>query len=86
MFTQKIAMGMVICLISGCTSFRTTAISRLDNDSVIPECRACNKLNGLPVKLKVPSHVRVVVYEQQILLANSDAEIKTKKDTATEDA
>lgn len=83
MYLQKILVCTLICLISGCTSFKTTALFRLANDSVVPECRDCNKLNGLPVKLKVPSHVCVVIYEQQLLLANSPDDQKTLEGAVT---
>ncbi len=59
---------LAMIVIGGCTSFRTTALYRFDNDSVTPECTN-KKLKGLPVKLKVPSHVAVTIFEQQVLLA-----------------
>lgn len=71
MLRMQISSWILLTIVTGCTSFRTTALTRLDNDSVVPECRKCNKLNGLPVKLKVPSHVVVTIYEQQLILANS---------------
>lgn len=83
MLTKQMTLGMAVCLLAGCTSFRTTSLYRFNNDSVVPEC---NKLKGLPVKLKVPSHARVVVYEQQVLLANSPDEADIKKKAATEAA
>ncbi|MFO1002907.1 MAG: hypothetical protein U0936_21460 [Planctomycetaceae bacterium] len=86
MSRMQISFGILLSIITGCTSFRTTALTRLDNDSVIPECRKCNKLNGLPVKLKVPSHVVVKIYEQQLILANSPDEKAAKQKTANESA
>lgn len=59
---------LAMIVIGGCTSFRTTALYRFDNDSVTPECTN-KKLKGLPVKLKVPSHLAVTIFEQQVLLA-----------------
>lgn len=58
---------------SGCSSFRTIALYRHSDDSIHPE-NSGRKLKGLPVKLKVPSHLLVTIYEEQVLLANSDAE------------
>lgn len=79
------SIGLAICLfpciLSGCTSFRTTALYRFANDSVVPE-HTNRKLKGLPVKLKVPSHVRVTIHEQQLILANSPEEIESKKAAA----
>ena len=70
------AIGLLLCLLAGCTSFRTTALYRFDNDSVVPECNN-QKLKGIPVKLKVPSHVRVVISEQQLILANAEGDQTT---------
>ena len=63
------------CATFGCTSFRTTSLYRLANDSLAPQ-RTNKKLKGLPVKLKVPSHVSVVVYEQQVILGTASEELK----------
>ena len=69
----------------GCGSFKTTALYRHANDSVSVQ-KTNRKLKGLPVKLKVPSHVNVTVYEQQVILANSASataeKIKDSKDAA----
>ncbi len=74
-------IGAVLLSAAGCTSFRTTALYRFSNDSVAPE-QTNRKLKGLPVKLKVPSHVHVTVYEQQVILANSSDEVKAKAEAA----
>ncbi|QDU05508.1 hypothetical protein V6x_52450 [Gimesia chilikensis] len=58
---------ILVCLV-GCTSFKTSALLRLENDSVVRE-PTNQKLKGIPVKMKVPSHVGVTIYEQQILMA-----------------
>lgn len=55
----------------GCTSFRTMALGRLDNDSLYPECFG-KKKKGVPVKLKVPTHVVVSIFEQQVLIQGED--------------
>ena len=62
------------CSLAGCTSFRTTSLYRFANDSLVKQ-QTNRPLKGLPVKLKVPSHVNVVIYEQQILLVPSKDEI-----------
>ena len=68
------------CLILGCTSFHTTAIGRLENDSLFKDCLGRKqKAKGIPVKMKVPTHIIVKVYEQQILVQdgkNGNTEIK----------
>jgi hypothetical protein len=79
------ALSLLACLAVGCGSFRTTALYRFDNDSVVPECNN-EKLKGIPVKLKVPSHVRVNVFEQQVILANTADEVDAKKAAAKKDA
>ncbi len=56
---------------AGCTSFRTTSLGRLDSDSLFVECFG-RKKKGIPVKLKVPTHVVVSVYEQQVLIRGND--------------
>lgn len=75
------AFGLVVICTMGCTSFRTTALYRFENDSVAPE-RTKPKLKGIPVKLKVPSHVAVTIYEQQVLLAEDAEAVKAVKDAA----
>lgn len=82
MYTKNTAFSLLVCLLAGCASFKTTALYRFDNDSVVPECNN-EKLKGLPVKLKVPSHVRVNIYEQQVILANTEEEVVEKKKAAT---
>ncbi|MCY2977105.1 MAG: hypothetical protein NTU79_00335 [Planctomycetota bacterium] len=76
---------LLVCTTFGCTSFRTTSLYRFANDSLAPQ-RTNKKLKGLPVKLKVPSHISVVVYEQQVILADSSGEAETKTKNATEAA
>jgi hypothetical protein len=65
---------LLACTAMGCTSFRTTSLYRFANDSLAPQ-RTNKKLKGLPVKLKVPSHVSVVVYEQQVILGTKPEEL-----------
>lgn len=59
---------IVVCFVSGCTSFKTTSLYRKSGHKVVPQ-NTNAPLKGLPVKMKVPSHVNVVVYEQQLILA-----------------
>jgi len=80
MVKQYFIVAMLVSAV-GCTSFRTTALYRFANDSVAPQ-KTNKKLKGLPVKLKVPSHVQVTVYEQQVILANTAGEVKDLKDAA----
>lgn len=58
---------MLICFNSSCTSFHTISLGRLDNDSLFVDCFS-RKAKGIPVKMKVPSHVTVTIYEQQVLI------------------
>ncbi|MBL8819254.1 MAG: hypothetical protein JNL58_24700 [Planctomyces sp.] len=52
----------VVCGLSGCTSFRTTIVQSTSNGAIIPNA-AEEKARGIPVKLKVPSHVIVNIFE-----------------------
>lgn len=68
--------GLVSCLLislflAGCTSFKTMTLGRLDSDSLFVECFG-HKQKGVPVKLKVPTHVVVSIYEQQVLIRGND--------------
>ncbi len=67
-----------LAVMSGCTSFRTTSLFRYENDSLAPQ-KTSTPLKGLPVKMKVPSHVQVIVSEQQVILANSPEEISANE-------
>ena len=78
---RLLSVVLLACATFGCTSFRTTSLYRFSNDSLAPQ-RTNKKLKGLPVKLKVPSHVSVVVYEQQVILANDPAADQALKDAA----
>ena len=71
---RTLAVVILACTTFGCTSFRTTSLYRFANDSVAPQ-RTNKKLKGLPVKLKLPSHVSVVVYEQQVILGTDPEEL-----------
>lgn len=77
----KLLLGLslgTIGVTSGCTSFRTTALYRFENDALTPQ-KTNAPLKGLPVKMKVPSHVHVIVSEQQVILANSPDEINANE-------
>ena len=47
-------------LFTGCASMRTTPMKRLDDDSYCVQCPA----NGVPITVKVPTHLEVKIYEQ----------------------
>ncbi len=72
---------LLVIVFSGCTSFRTTVLQRFSNDSVKPQ-KTNQKLKGLPVKLKVPSHLLVTIYEEQVILANGDPDLAKLADAA----
>lgn len=86
MKTYLIIAALMISM-AGCNSFSTSTLTRNANDSVSVQ-PTNRKLKGLPVKLKVPSHLKVTVFEQQVILANSDTannaaqEAKTAADAA----
>ncbi len=82
---KELTVLILALLTGGCTSFRTTALQRAANDSVAPEVTN-KRLRGLPVKLKVPSHVMATVYEQQVILANSSGMDIERRKAATDAA
>jgi len=68
-----VLMLLVFCSNSSCTSFHTTSLGRLDTDSLFVDCMGRKqKGKGIPVKMKVPSHVTVTVYEQQVLIRGKE--------------
>ena len=54
--------GLVVVLLTsiGCAAMRTTPVTRQDDDSFCTQCPA----NGVPVTIKVPTHLKVKIYEQ----------------------
>ena len=58
---KKLAIGAALLLFAGCSSFRTTAVDRMENDMLVvnPE----TPLKGIPVSLRVPSHLELSVIE-----------------------
>lgn len=67
MLLRLIILSAIMTPIVGCKSFSTQSLYRLSNDSVVVQ-ETNKKLNGIPVKLKIPSHIGVTIYEQQVLL------------------
>lgn len=59
-----------ICLATilpiGCTSYRSTIMSRLPNDQFVRNSKQCTK--GVPVTLKVPTHVDVRIVEEYFIV------------------
>ncbi len=52
---------LTMLALSGCSSFRTTAVDRTERDCLIvnPEC----PMRGIPVSLRVPTHLELCVIE-----------------------
>lgn len=58
----------------GCTSFRSTIMSRLPNDQIVRN--SCQSARGIPVTLKIPTHVDVKIVEEYFIVqANSQTAI-----------
>ncbi|AMV33302.1 hypothetical protein VN12_14340 [Pirellula sp. SH-Sr6A] len=57
---------MTTSLPIGCTSYRSTIMSRLPTDQFVKNSRQCTK--GVPVTLKVPTHVDVRVVEEYFIV------------------
>ena len=65
---SKLIPLLIVLVVSGCTSFRTTVLQRGSDHRMYPNV-PCAKTKGLPVKLKVPSHVEVTVKESFFIQA-----------------
>lgn len=57
---KKLGVAIVLGMV-GCSSFKTTAVDRLDNDMVVVNPN--KPLKGVPVSLRVPSHLELCVVE-----------------------
>jgi hypothetical protein len=71
------AVTAALCGFSGCTSFRTTIVQSTSNGTIIPNAPV-DKARGIPVKLKVPSHVIVNIYETFFVQKNADDAIPSE--------
>lgn len=67
-----ILLILAVTVQTGCTSFRTTLMSRTENDSLYRDPAQHHCKRGIPVKLKVPSHVVVRIFEQQVLVQGTN--------------
>ncbi len=58
---MRLALIFTLFAIPGCSSFRTTTVDRSDNDCLVvnPTC----PLKGIPVALRVPTHLELRVIE-----------------------
>ena len=57
----KVLLFAVLLTATGCSSFRTSAVDRVENDMLVvnPDC----PMKGVPVSLRVPSHLELCVVE-----------------------
>lgn len=70
---------------TGCTSFRSLIMHRQEDDSLSRQC-CPRKTCGVPVKLKVPSHVEVAIVETYFIIpprGNEDNKKPPKIQTLT---
>ena len=58
---KTLKYGILFLGLAGCSSFRTIAVDRLDNDMVIVNPN--HPMKGVPVSLRVPSHLELCVIE-----------------------
>jgi hypothetical protein len=58
---MRILFLAIAAAMTGCCSFRTTAVDRTENDCLVvnPEC----PMHGIPVSLRVPTHLELSVIE-----------------------
>jgi hypothetical protein len=58
---KRIAVALMAASLAGCCTFRTTAIDRCENYTIVvnPE----DPINGIPVALRIPTHLELQVIE-----------------------
>lgn len=57
-----LSTAVFVCVTVGCTSFRSTIVDRQEDDSLaVQPCPS--DVRGIPVKLKIPSHLEVKIVE-----------------------
>lgn len=54
------AVAALVLALAGCASVKSTMLSREDGDACVSE----TKLEGYPITVKVPTHIRLTVYEK----------------------
>lgn len=64
MNTNRLCLIGIVLASVGCTSLRSTFLARDESNS----CWQCTKLDGVPITLKVPTHVQVVIQETRYLV------------------
>ncbi len=86
-FIRTLSIGCVIISLvaaTGCTSFRSTIMNRYSNDVLRPQAET-RTARGVPVKLKVPTHMEVKIVETYFLGTvegkAQPAELQLKDDT-----
>ncbi|MSR57640.1 MAG: hypothetical protein EXS05_08205 [Planctomycetaceae bacterium] len=84
------AVACLTCLVGGCTSFSTTMLNRLDDNSFVGNSNgephrneSARAYKGIPITLQVPSHVDVYIEETYFL---QEAEGSTTDRTILEEA
>lgn len=60
---QALGIGLILLIPAGCHSIRTQLLHRDENNS----CWKKKRLTGIPITLKVPTHLRVTVVEKILL-------------------
>lgn len=76
---SKTAVFMMLLMLTGCSSFRTTIWQRCSDHRLYPN-QPCAKTKGLPVKLKVPSHVEVTISESFFIQATKPKAITPRSE------
>lgn len=65
---------MVLGLITGCSSIRTTSVDRTEHDQYIENCE--EPLKGMPVMLRVPTHLEVSILETRYWQIDEEADLQ----------
>lgn len=63
----KLLLASMLCVLySGCASYRSTIMTRIPSDQIVRENP--KSVRGVPVTLKVPTHVEVKIVEEYFIL------------------
>ena len=63
LFRLQLVMALLVLVSCGCTTFRSTIMERDEHDRIYPQSRPRTSA-GVPVKLKVPTHLEVTIKEK----------------------
>lgn len=68
---KQVSCMLLLCITSGCTSIQTTFFRRLDDEQLCQE--NAKPIHGVPVMVKVPSHLELRIEETIHLIKEKDS-------------